>query len=108
MVSAHLLAQLDVKLRSVVRDLAVQKRDGEGATRPFGGLNVLCCGDFWQLDPPEGGCLADIPVEYIRRARKYTPAPTVSHGQALFWGGPDRGMQGVMELVERERGSPEP
>ena len=105
-VSARLLAQLDVKLRSVVRDLAWHKRDGDQNTRPFGGLNVLCSGDFWQLDPPDNGSrssLADIPVEFIRRARKYAPAPTVSHGQSLFWAGAKCGMQGVMELVERER-----
>ena len=103
MVSARLLAQLDVKLRSVIRDLASQKRGSGNVTRPFGGLNVLCCGDFWQLDPPDGGFLADIPVEYIQRGRKYAPAPTVSHGQSLFWAGAEFGMQGVTELVELER-----
>ena len=55
MVSAHLLAEMDVKLRDVIRDLDMQKRGPDGTTRPFGGLNVLCCGDVWQLDPPEGG-----------------------------------------------------
>jgi len=103
MVSARLLAQLDVKLRSVIRDLAPQKHGAGHVTRPFGGLNVLCCGDFWQLDPPDGGFLADIPVEYIQRGRKYAPAPTISHGQSLFWAGAEFGMQGVTELVELER-----
>ena len=67
-------------------------------TRPFGGLNLLCVGDFYQLDPPEGGALSSIPTEFIRRARKYEPAPTISHSQALFWSGGDKGIQGITEL----------
>ena len=54
MVSARLLAEMDVRLRSVVRDIGTQKVH-DGRYRVFGGLNVLCSGDFWQLDPPEGG-----------------------------------------------------
>ena len=41
MVSAHLLAEMDVKLRDVVRDLDMQKRGLRNVTRPFGGFNVL-------------------------------------------------------------------
>ena len=104
MVSARLLADVDMKLRSVVRDVVPLKRDADKETRPFGGLNVLCCGDFWQLDPPEGGSLADIPVEWIQRARKYAPAPTISHGQSLFWAGAAFGMQGQGNSVGTGRG----
>ena len=82
--SARLLADMDVRLRDVVRDLDLQKGGLDGVTRPFGGLIVLFCCDFWQLDPPDGGFLGQIPDEFIRRARKYQPAPTVSHGQAPF------------------------
>ena len=62
MVSARLLAEMDVKLRDVVRDLDMQKKGEDNVTRPFCGLNVLCCGDFWQLAPrsssgaPAGTC----------------------------------------------------
>jgi hypothetical protein len=52
MVSAKLFAEIDVKLRSTVRQVGTQKLGGDMVDRPFGGLNVLCCGDFWQLDPP--------------------------------------------------------
>ena len=69
MVSARLLAEMDVRLRSVVRDIGTQKVH-DGRYRVFGGLNVLCSGDFWQLDPPEGGFLGSIPAEYISRGRK--------------------------------------
>ena len=101
--SARLLADMDVRLRDVVRDLDLQKGGLDGVTRPFGGLIVLCCGDFWQLDPPDGGFLGQIPAGFIRRAGKYQPAPTVSRGQAPFWGGGNVGMQGVTELIEVER-----
>lgn len=39
MVSAKLLAQMDVKLRSVIREIGTQK-NANGCIRPFGGLNV--------------------------------------------------------------------
>ena len=102
MVSGKLLAQLDMKLREVIRDIGTQKL-GNGGTRPFGGLNVLCSGDFWQLDPPDGGFLGGIPTEFIARARKYQAAPSVAHGQSLLWGGADGGIQGVTELTDCER-----
>ena len=41
----------------------------KGFARAFGGINILFVGDLWQIDPPSGGFLASIPVEYIRRAR---------------------------------------
>ena len=41
MVSARLLAEMDVKLRDVVRDLDMQKRGLDNVTRAVGGLNVL-------------------------------------------------------------------
>ena len=62
MVSAKLLAEVDVKLRSVIREICPMKKNGKAQDRPFGGLNVLCSGDFWQLDPPDGGFLGSIPV----------------------------------------------
>ena len=63
----------------------------------------MCSGDFWQLDPPDGGFLGAIPTEYIARGRKYTPAPTIAHGQALFWAGGNVGLHGVSELTECKR-----
>ena len=68
--------------------------------RLFGGLNVLCSGDFWQLDLPNRGFLTGIPTNFIRAGRKYVAAPTVAHGQALFWRGAEGGLQGVTELME--------
>ena len=102
MVGAKLFAQIDMKLREVIREIGTQKM-ANGKTRPFGGLNVLVSGDFWQLDPPDGGFLGGIPDEFIARARKYQPSPGVAHGQALFWAEPEHGVQGVTELIQSER-----
>jgi len=53
--------------------------------------------------PPDGGLLIGIPTEFIRAGRKYNAAPSIAHGQAVFWGGSDGGIQGVTELVQCER-----
>ena len=55
------------------------------------------------VGPPDGGFLAAIPTEFIQKARKYLPSPTIAHGQALVWAGKDGGMQGITELVQCER-----
>ena len=103
MVSAALLASVDLKLREVIREVGTQKVPHNAAARSLGGLNVLMCGDFWQLAPPDGGFLGKIPEEFILNSRKFKPAPTVAHGQSLVWGSPEIGLQGVTELVECER-----
>ena len=103
MVSAKLLADVDMKLRSLARDVDPYAKDNKSVTRPFAGVNLLCSGDFWQLPPPDGGFLGDIPSEYIQASRKFTPAPNVAHGQSLVWSGPKTGIQGVTELQTCER-----
>ena len=103
MVSSKLLAEIDMKLRALVRSVSRYKRNEQQQIRSFGGLNLIFSGDVWQLPPPEGGFLGDMPTEYIRNARQYTPAPNIAHGQSLLWSGPETGVQGVTELYECER-----
>ena len=106
MVGASLLAEVDMKLRDVVVDVNPRKLDGSGHAQPFGGLNVLLSGDLWQLPPPSGGYLANIPMEFIANARKYIPNVTISHGQSLLWGGVENtewALHGITELEESER-----
>ena len=102
MVSAKLLAEMDMKLRALVRSVSPYN-SYEQQIRSFGGLNLVFSGDVWQLPPPEGGFLGNMPKKYIQNARKYTPAPNIAHGQSLLWSGPETGVQGVTELYECER-----
>ena len=106
MVGAALLAEIDMKLRDLVVDVQSHKRGQDKRILPFGGLNVLLSGDLWQLPPPSGGFLGNIPAEFIKAARKHVPSATISHGQSLLWGGHENkswAFQGITELIQSER-----
>ena len=80
------------------------QQNTHGMQRPFGGLNLLFSGDVWQIPPPDGGFLCDIPVEYIRDALKYEPTPSIAHGQSLLRSDDiETGIRGATELQECER-----
>ena len=53
--------QVEQRLRAVVPSASQWKRGVAGESRPFAGVNVLLLGDFYQLPPPSGGYLADVP-----------------------------------------------
>ena len=103
MVNARLLADIDHQLRNYYRHNSELAFTQKKVLRPFAGVNILFSGDFWQLPPPEGGFLGDIPFEYIQNSRQYAPSPSIAHGQSLVWSGPDTGVQGVTELSFCER-----
>ena len=65
MVSARLLADTDLKLRSYVRSADPFAHNSKNVLRPFAGVNVLFSGVVWQLPPSDGGFLGDIPHEFI-------------------------------------------
>ena len=93
MVSARLLADVDLKFRNLVKHKGAFKHNAQGDVRSFGGLNVLMAGDCWQLPPPDGGFLGDIPYEYIARSRRYVPSACIAHGQSLVGSPPETGIQ---------------
>ena len=103
MVSARILADVDTKLRRFARAVDPYVKDASKNPRPVAGLNILCSGDVWQLPPPDGGFLGDIPCEFIQASRKDVPAPTVAHGQSLLWSDAPTRMTGVTELQQCER-----
>ena len=103
MVSAELLARLELRCRELVRDLAQGKYAKDAAyARPFGGLNVILAGDMWQLPPPRGTFLGDVPWEWLTQCKTKKVAHTI-RGQELVWGETSDGIHGVTELVECER-----
>ena len=102
MVNARLLAHVDQRLRAIVPTANAFKHDRLGQVRPFAGVNMIFIGDFYQLPPPEGGYLADVPARFQDPATlpHHIPDPLVNYGRELFWSG---AVQGVVELTERMR-----
>ncbi|CAJ1389861.1 unnamed protein product, partial [Effrenium voratum] len=96
MVNARLLAQVEQRLRAVVPSASQWKRNAAGDSRAFAGVNVLLLGDFYQLPPPSGGYLADVPTKTSRGDCRQVIAPDILAD--LVWGG---ALQGVTELEER-------
>ena len=101
MVSAELLAQLEMRCRELMRDLSMAKYKN-GEIQPFGGLNVILAGDVYQLPPPKGTFLAEVPWDLLA-GMKASKQATAFHGQTLMWGGSDAGIQGMTELTTCER-----
>eukprot|EP00975_Prorocentrum_lima_P000868 182792-Prorocentrum_lima.AAC.1 len=100
MVSARLLGKVDTRLTRVAASAGPFARDPAGKPRPFGGLNVLLLGDFWQLPPPDGGNLATTPPPLLGLKTAAREDPLVAHGRDLLWFGPT---QGLTELTEVKR-----
>ena len=105
MVSAEMLARLEARCRQLVPDLCATKysKQTNGRAAPFGGLNVILSGDLWQLPPPRGTFLGQIPWQLLTHvhSKKW---PLSLQGQQLVWAAAcDGGIQGVTELVQCER-----
>lgn len=98
-----LVSDVDYQIRNYYRHNSEFAFDKNKRLRPFAGVNILFSGDVWQLPPPEGGFLGDLPFEYIQNSRQYDPSPFIAHGQSLMWSGPETGVQGVTELEKCER-----
>eukprot|EP00959_Pyramimonas_sp_CCMP1952_P356237 7460396-Pyramimonas_sp.AAC.1 len=62
MVSANFIAELDSHLLTCMSAASDMKVGTYGVDRPFGGINVLFCGDFYQLEPPSGTAINALPT----------------------------------------------
>ena len=78
MIAAQLFGQLELVVRKVIRKRSIYKKRPNGSERPFGGVNVLMFGDWWQIKPVSGTALYANPVT--------APSEVARHGVKLFWG----------------------
>ena len=105
MVSAEMLARLEARCRQIIMDLSATKYVANRAHRvaPFGGLNVIFSGDLWQLPPPRGTFLGQIPWQLVTGISS-KKLPLSLQGQQLVWASNTQGgVQGVTELTRCER-----
>ena len=100
MLNAALVAEIDMRLRSLVSSVRAMKHDKNGQIRSFGGINVIFIGDFWQLDPPSGIPISAVPADLLERGTNHVPSATTAHGQYIFWGRSAGCVQGVTELTD--------
>ena len=93
MVSAELLCRLEMRCREI----------GPQDAMPWGGLNVVLAGDLWQLEPPKGTFIANLPLQWLSHGTS-SKRPPAATGQALIWDtNAKHGIQGVTELIEVKR-----
>jgi hypothetical protein len=97
MVAAGLLGQLELEISHVTRQRNGYKRRNDGSMRPFGGLNVLLFGDWWQIPPVAGQALFSNPDP------EKAESQTALHGMNLFWGPPEIAVRNVRELTKPVR-----
>jgi len=95
MVSAELLAELQYVVNQAVRIPNTYKKRQDKTFRPFGGINTLLFGDWWQLRAVRATSLFDHPS---------TASSEIAHnGLLLIWGQDRNSAQGVWELEEQVR-----
>ena len=95
MVSAELLAELQYLVNQAVRIPHTYKKRQDKTIRPFGGINTLLFGDWWQLRAVRATSLFDRPST--------AKSELAYNGLLLIWGQNRNSAQGVWELEEQVR-----
>ena len=82
MISAELFGTLEYVVTKAMRRQGTYKKRPDGTTRAFGGVNIVMCGDFWQLHPVSGTYLCSNPLD--------VPPGRARNALTMFWDiGPD-------------------
>lgn len=95
MVSAELLSELQYLVRQAVRGPGTYKKRSDKSIRPFGGVNMLLLGDWWQLRPVRATALFDHPSK--------AKSDLAYEGALLLWGQNRDSVQKVWELKVSKR-----
>ena len=95
MVSAELLSELQYLVRQAVRGPGTYKKRPDKSIRPFGGVNTLLLGDWWQLRPVRATALFDHPSK--------AKSDLAYEGAMLLWGQNRDSVQKVWELKVSKR-----
>ena len=95
MVSAELLSELQYLVRQAVQKPGTYKVRSDKSIRPFGGINTLLFGDWWQLRPVRATSLFDHPSK--------VNSDLVHEGLLLLWGQNRDSVQRVWELKQPMR-----
>ena len=97
MLWAELLGTLDKVVTDAVRVRNTYKKRSDDSTRAFGGVNVVMCADFWQLQPVTGTFLASNPYD--------VPYGLARNALDLFWGNGENsnGIRKYTELTQLMR-----
>ena len=80
----------------------LQQKDTTNIDRSFGRINILFVSDFHQLESSDTS-INNIPIAFIRGAKKYSPKANDEHGQYMFWGEGPGCIQGIAELTRCNR-----
>ena len=95
MVSAQLLGQLELVISKVARRRGLYKLRSDGTSRPFGGVNTLLFGDWWQLKPVSGTALFADPAS--------ASGGVTAHGLQLMWGEPPNAVHRCWDFTQSLR-----
>ena len=90
MIGAQLFGLLELVIRKVIRKKSVYKIRPNGTERPFGGVNILLFGDWWQIKPVSGAALFTDPT--------IAQTETTRHGLNLLWGEKPNAIRKCWEL----------
>ena len=95
MIPAELLGALNYVISKAARAIGSYKKRHDGTLRVFGGVNVVMCGDFWQLKPVTGTWLCDNPLNI--------PAGRAQDALEILWGCGSDSVRNYWSLTELMR-----
>ncbi len=93
--AAEVLGALDSNLRGA-RQRQLYARRPDGSPRPFGGVNLLGCGDWWQFPPVRATAIMSNPFKHGLDA-------TAERILSMFWTKDEDSVTKLFELVQEVR-----